>query len=247
MKLPLISIYLSLVSVALGVKLPPSFMQCDVKQSDFQQCLTKAVESAIKQMNRPLKEVNLLNLEPLEIPAMTVAAGSQILYSQQVFKNMKVSGFNETTCSKVEFDSATKILKLDCTVPRFRLEFDYELNGRLFLVSLYGKGSGWAVFVGNRMTLTFKLGEYEKKGKKYYNVVKQELKMRMTDIEFDLQNLFDGDEEAADRVKKIIRENALEIFGDVKPGYEEAFGLIFASIFDRFLGKVPAAYLFGEK
>ena len=77
-------------------------MKCDVKQSDFQQCFTKAVESAIKQMNRPFKEVNLLNLEPLEIPSMTIAAGSHVFYTQQVLKNMKVSGFNETTCSKVE-------------------------------------------------------------------------------------------------------------------------------------------------
>ena len=89
--------------------LASSFMKCNLKQTDFQQCLTKAVEDAIKQMNRPLKGVNLLNLGPLEIPGMTVAAGSQVLYTQQVFKNMKVSGFNETTCSKVEW--VNKIFK----------------------------------------------------------------------------------------------------------------------------------------
>ena len=97
------------------------------------------------------------------------------------------------------------------------------------------------------MQLTFKLGEYEKKGKKYYNVVKQELKMLMTDVEFDLENLLDGDEEAADRVKKVMKDNILEIYGDVRSGYEEAFGLVFASVFDRLLGKVPAVFLFGEK
>lgn len=103
------------------------------------------------------------------------------------------------------------------------------------------------IVVDNHLELTLKLGEYEKKGQKYYNVVKQQLSMLMRDVDFDLGNLFDGDKEAADRVKKIMKENALEIYGDVRSGYEEAFGLVFASIFDRLLGKVPAAYLFGEK
>ena len=97
----------------------------------------------------------------------------------------------------------------------------------------------------NQFGLTFKFGEYEKDGQTYFNIVHQQLKMQAKDIDFDLQNLFDGDEKSAAQVKRLIKENVLEIFDDVKPGYEEAFGKIFAYIFETILEKVPVFDIFG--
>mgnify|MGYP005985285769 CR=1 FL=1 len=97
----------------------------------------------------------------------------------------------------------------------------------------------------NQLGLTFKLGEYEKNGQKYFNILSQQLDMQPRDLDFDLQNLFDGDEEAADRVKKIFKQNALDIYHDVKSGYEEAFGKVFAYLFEKILEKVPVSNIFG--
>ncbi|KAJ3651242.1 hypothetical protein Zmor_017293 [Zophobas morio] len=247
MKVFLITVCVFLTYFGSAVKLPSSFIKCDFKQTDFQECLTTAVQNAIRQLNHPFNEVNLLAIEPLEIPSLSIAAGSRIVFTQQNYKNLKFSGFNETTCSKVEFDVDTKTLKLDCVVPRFRIEFDYDLHGQVLLIPLYGKGSGWSIFHDNHLVLTFKFGEYEKKGKKYYNIIKNELLMQPREIEIDADNLFDGDEEAAERFKKILRENILDVYDDVKSGYEEAYGKIFAFILDGLLMKVPVADLFGEK
>ena len=82
--------------------LASEFIKCDLKQNDFQECLTTAVQKAIRELNRPFRKVNLLGMEPLEIPELTIAAGSRIVFTQQIFKHLKLSGFNETTCSKVE-------------------------------------------------------------------------------------------------------------------------------------------------
>ena len=97
----------------------------------------------------------------------------------------------------------------------------------------------------NQLGLTFKLGEYEKKGKTYFSILHQQLSMQPRVIDFDVNNLFDGDEESADRVKKILKENVLEIYGDLRHGYEEAFGKIFAYIFEKVLENVPVSDIFG--
>ena len=63
-------------------------------------CLPKAIESAIKEMNRPIKNLGLVNREPLIIPSLIIDAGSQYVHTKQIFKNLKLSGLNETSCSK---------------------------------------------------------------------------------------------------------------------------------------------------
>ncbi|KAJ3651259.1 hypothetical protein Zmor_017309 [Zophobas morio] len=240
-----IVIWTTLVATALGAKLPPGFKKCNLKQISSQDCLPKAIESAIKQMNRPIKKLGVLGLQPLVIPSLIIDAGSQFLVAQQIYKDMKLSGFNETSCSKAEFDYKNKTLNLECVVPNFRMDFHYEVHGKVMMVTIYGNGTGWLLFHNNELGLSFKFGEYEKKGNTYFNILSQQLRMQPTDIDFDLQNLFDGDEESTLRMKKILKENALDIYNEVRAGYEEAYGKVFAYVFEKILEKVPVPEIFG--
>ncbi|XP_063930324.1 uncharacterized protein LOC135142537 [Zophobas morio] len=318
MKHLLTTLCFCLVPTSFGAKLPTSFKKCNLKQISSRLCLPKAIESAIKQMDHPIKELGLIRLEPVVIPSLIIDAGSQYVTSKQIFENLKLSGFNETSCSKAEFSYKEKTLSLECVVPNFRMDFNYEVHGQVMLASVYGNGTGWIIFHAgsqyvhtkqifknlklsgfnetscskaefnynekildlecvvpnfrmdfnydihgevlkvpvygngtgwiifrdNQFRLTFELGEYEKNGEKYFNIVHQQLKMQAKDIDFDVQNLFDGDEESASRVKKLIKDNILELFDDIKPGYEEAFGKIFAYIFEQILEKVPIYDIF---
>ncbi|XP_063930475.1 protein takeout-like [Zophobas morio] len=235
----------SFIINSVGANLPSGFKKCNVKQIFSHLCLRQAIESAIKQMDRPIKSLGLVSLEPLVIPSLIIDAGSQVVHTQQIYKNMKLSGFNETSCSKAEFNYTTKTLNLECVVPRFLMQFNYEVNGKYLMISVYGKGTGWLVFLDNHLELTFQFGEYEKKGKTYFNILHQHLNMRPKDIDFRLENLFDGDEESSDRVQKIAKENIFDMYNDVKGGYEEAFGKVFAYIFEQILEKVPVYDIFG--
>ncbi|XP_063930454.1 protein takeout-like [Zophobas morio] len=234
-----------LIATTFGAKLPSGFKKCNVKQISSHMCLPKAIESAIRQMDHPVKKLGLLSLEPLVIPSMIIEAGSQFVATKQIFKNLKLSSFNETFCPKAEFNYDEKILNLECVVPNFRMDFNYELRGQIMMVSVFGNGTGWIIFRDNQLGLTFELGEYEKNGKAYFNILSQELKMQPRDIDFELQNMFDGDEESARRMRKIMKENVLELYTDVKDGYEEAFGKVFAYIFEKILEKVPVFDIFG--
>ncbi|KAJ3651260.1 hypothetical protein Zmor_017310 [Zophobas morio] len=235
----------SFITISFGAKLPSGFKKCNLKQISSNMCLPQAIEGAIKQMDRPIKKLGLVSLEPLVIPSMIIDAGSQVMHGQQIFKNLKLSGFNETTCVKAEFNYKTKSLNLECVVPRFRMEFNYELHGKILTMSVYGNGTGWTVFLDNHIELNFQFGEYEKQGKNYFNIVHQQLKMRFKGIDFRLDNLFEGDEEMSDRLQNAVRENVIDYFDDVKPRYEEAFGKVFAHIFEQILEKVPVYDIFG--
>lgn len=66
----------------------------------------------------------------------------------RVLKWSELTRFRITVINSAifRFDTDSKILKLDCVVPNFRLEFDYEINGQILQISVYGKGSGWGVY-----------------------------------------------------------------------------------------------------
>ncbi|KAJ3651256.1 hypothetical protein Zmor_017306 [Zophobas morio] len=246
MKHLLTTLCFCLVPTSFGAKLPTSFKKCNLKQISSRLCLPKAIESAIKQMDHPIKELGLIRLEPVVIPSLIIDAGSQYVTSKQIFENLKLSGFNETSCSKVEFSYKEKTLSLECVVPNFRMDFNYEVHGQVMLASVYGNGTGWIIFRNDdHLGLTFKFGEYKNKGKTYFNIVSQQLNMQPRDIDFDFQNLFDGDEELADRMKTLLRDNVLELYDDLRTGYEEAFGKVFAYIFEKILEKVPVFDIFG--
>ncbi|KAJ3651196.1 hypothetical protein Zmor_017248 [Zophobas morio] len=65
-----------LLSACTCTKLPPTFKKCNRNQKDFNECLSKAVKDAIEQLNRPFRDEGLPSLEPLEIPELTVGAGT---------------------------------------------------------------------------------------------------------------------------------------------------------------------------
>ena len=64
--------------------------------------MSKAVDDAIKQLEQPFKEVGLPTLEPLEIPALTIGAGTGAVGLVQNFQNVKIYGFTKPEFTKFE-------------------------------------------------------------------------------------------------------------------------------------------------
>ncbi|KYB26932.1 Protein takeout-like Protein [Tribolium castaneum] len=135
---------------------------------------------------------------------------------------------------------------MGCLSPVVIMDFDYEINGQILLLPIFGDGPGSIILDHIKVDIIFQLEEYERKNKKYYKIVNTGLTMSPKLIKFDLKNLFHGDKALGDNVLKVLNENWEEVFADVKSGYEEAFGQIFASIFSRLLEKISISELFGE-
>jgi hypothetical protein len=76
-------------------------------------------------------------------------------------------------------------------------------------------------------------------------VVKNKLLIDLQRMNFKLDNLFNGDKALGDNLNQLMNDNWKELYIDVKSSYEEAFGKIFASVFDNLLARVPIAQLFG--
>ncbi|XP_044260730.1 protein takeout-like isoform X2 [Tribolium madens] len=237
-------IWFSFLAISLSHELPSTFQKCPRKGPNFSQCSVKAVENAVRQLTRPIKEVGLPVIDPLEVPSMTIAPGNGPTKFQQNYKNMKVWGYSKGQFSKFDFDFGQKTVTLDVLFPELVFEFEYDFNGTILVLPFQGHGPGVAIFEKIKYFFDFWLEEYTRGGRKYYRVVRNRLVMEPELIKFKFDNLFNGDKELGDKINQVFNDNSKEVFGDVKSSYEEAFGQIFTNIFNRLLARVSIVDLF---
>jgi hypothetical protein len=64
--------------------------------------LKAAVVDAVVKLNAPIREVGLVNLQPLDVPSLVIGAGTGAVAFQQNYKNIKLSGLKKVECEKVE-------------------------------------------------------------------------------------------------------------------------------------------------
>ena len=79
-----------------------SFKKCDLRASDFDQCLSNAIQDAIQHLKEPLLEYGLPQLEPFQTPKEVILEyGNETTGIRQKYSNLKITGF-----TKIEKTSA---------------------------------------------------------------------------------------------------------------------------------------------
>lgn len=91
------------------------------------------------------------------------------------------------------------------------------------------------------------IGEpFKKKGKKYMKIVDYKLITEPKRVYFDFENLFNGDPVLGRTTLSFFNEQWKDIYDEIKPQYEESFGLVFKEIANRIFTKVPLNEIFLE-
>ncbi|XP_044260426.1 protein takeout-like [Tribolium madens] len=236
-------IHFCLATLCFGGKLPSSFKKCHKNDN---KCLSEAAADAIHQLNKPIKEANLPSLEPLEVPSLTIGAGSGPVGLEQKFKNVKIYGFTKPTTTRFELDLEKKSAHLECDFDEVKLIADYDINGKILLLPVYGSGPAQVILEKVHGIENFTLEEYEKKGKKHLKVVSEVLSLDPSLIKFNFDNLFNGDKALGDNINQVVNENWKEVWGDIKSSYEDAFGQIIMGLFNNLLAKIPIEELLDQ-
>lgn len=93
-----------------------------------------------------------------------------------------------------------------------------------------------------RITIPCKV--FEKDGEKYLKAEDVTANLKPEKVEFQFENLFNGDKRLGDEILKLLNENWSDVFEDIRPGYEEAIALIAKDVTNLIFRKVPYGKLF---
>lgn len=79
-----------------------------------------------------------------------------------------------------------------------------------------------------------------KKDIKHFLIDPYKLTLDITGAHYNYDNLFNGEKLLGDNVLKVINENPIEVFADVKSGTESSFALVFKALAQQVFDKIPA-------
>lgn len=85
-----------------------------------------------------------------------------------------------------------------------------------------------------------------RKGKEYLKPDKTKLSFTMTQLIFNLGNLYNGDKALGDNTNLFLNENWKEVFPEIRGSVFEAFAQIIDNLLKNVFAKIPYRDLFAE-
>ncbi|KAJ3621577.1 hypothetical protein MTP99_003694 [Tenebrio molitor] len=233
---------LSAAQLSYSLSLPPTFQKCDKKKSDFNECLSQAIQNAIVHLDKPLEEYGLPSFEPFMLSSVSPRLGRKIDF-EHTFKNYKIFGRTKISNTKANMNFYDKTLTIVITNPEIQYVFDYEAKGKMFLLPIDTSGPATILSHNVTYTITFTFEEYTKDGKTHLHVIDDNLVMQPQELIFNFENLLE-DKELNDGFNRAMNRKWKPIFNDLAPIYVANYGHAYAAIFNNFLSKVPLMELF---
>ncbi|XP_068901954.1 circadian clock-controlled protein daywake-like [Tenebrio molitor] len=233
---------LFLIKSCSSLTMPYTFKRCDKRTSDFNDCLSDAIQDAISQLDRPMEEYGLPSLEPLQLSNVSPRLGRKVDF-QHSYKNFKIYGRTKISKTKANMNFYDKTLAIQLTNPEVRYEFDYEAKGKMFLLPIDTSGHATVILHNVTYDVTYMFGEHTKDNKKYFQVIDFNFEMKPQDVTLLFQNLL-KDKELNDAFSRAMSKDWKQVFGGIGYLYAQTYGKTYSVIFNNFLSKVPITEIF---
>jgi hypothetical protein len=99
---------------------------------------------------------------------------------------------------------------------------------------------GNVCFVAENIKFTYR-SEFEvveKKNKHFMKFGTTNLSLDPESVSYNFENLFNGDKQLGDNMNKVLNENHLEVFSDVRKGYEAGLAIVLKQVLSNMFAKV---------
>ncbi|XP_063924953.1 uncharacterized protein LOC135138859 isoform X1 [Zophobas morio] len=223
-----------------------SFKKCDKRRSDFNQCLSDAIYTNLRLLDKPQKSFGLPSLYDLEFPPDVITEiGNRTYGLLQKFSKFRFIGLTrpESVTASLDFDPLVSTLRIAATYPQVTVQMEYEAQGTIVLLPLNVATSVDFILNNPTFVFTFKLEEYDK-GATYFRVIESEFDAQPQDFKLHFKQLFTN-KRLNEEFNSALSEKGLQTF-HIHKHLQVVFAPHFGSIVNSFLEKVPAAELFVE-
>ncbi|KAL1502075.1 hypothetical protein ABEB36_007274 [Hypothenemus hampei] len=237
-------IYLAIVSINAAVKWPSAITKCKKSDSD---CMEKSIVDTLEFIKNGYREWGFQRIEPFYIEKLELIADpSKSVRLDQTYEHIYMHGMLNPVVKNFKLTDDGKNCKWEMEIhsPQTRMEADYVLSGQLLVFPINGNGKCNVTLTGMTNVHTAKCEKYESKGKSYLRLKDYKLNMNVEKCYFDFENIIPGNEKISQEVGKTINENSLEIFKDVKGGFEQLWARLHENAANQVFSKIPEDELF---
>nr|CAD7461676.1 unnamed protein product [Timema tahoe] len=283
---------LVLLAVHLGeskLKIKPAkeyFNLCHMKDPELGDCIKNSIEALRPQLREGIPELNIVPLEPLNIPRLELQEGGGNFKFRQIISNLTIHGLGDfridsinsslvtsDVCRRNKAESLTSLadilwlvqssslvtmdidklyMEMDLRTPSMMFTADYEMEGKILLIPLDGKGDcvynfseGDNVPRADVTTIAYVQGELvNRDGKEYMQVKDLRWTIEVKKAHSQFNNLFNGDKNLGTATNNFLNDNWEDAFKTYKHLPEEAFGVLFKDLINKVYGHFPFEELY---
>ncbi|XP_071455418.1 putative beta-carotene-binding protein [Hetaerina americana] len=209
----------------------PSYIHvCKRSDPNVDKCIKKSIEDLRPQLIKGIPELNVPPLEPLVLPEVIVSRGSNAANFKATGKNVKVFGAGSFEIQSLSTDLEKHEFNAVITIPRLFFDADYEVDAKILVLPLKGKGPLTANATNVKGDIHMIGSVVDKDGEKYLKFNTIHLKIDMDNYKVHLDGLFGGDKVLGEATNAALNEGNRDFINALTPVIEATTGDILLKI-----------------
>ncbi|KAB0796070.1 hypothetical protein PPYR_10131 [Photinus pyralis] len=238
-------IYLATISVS-ALKLPDELPRCNRKDAKLNECIKSAYGPWLVTLAKGLPEFRAPSIAPLRIESLSIAQGSGPVNLVQNYTDVRYHYYELTTVTNVEATITDTEFRVRQETFAKNITFlaNYKFDGNILTIPVVGEGKSSIVIGDVNISMDFIGDVIERDGERYVQIQTVKVGLNPATGTYKFENLFGGDDQKAEILHRVLNENAIEIFNDVRVGYEESVGQVVKKTINSIFAKVPFKDLF---
>ncbi|XP_074041047.1 protein takeout isoform X2 [Leptinotarsa decemlineata] len=219
------------------ISLPPYLKPCSISSPDFEACCLQHGRDALPMILKGDKKLGIPNLLPLVVPHILVDAGKNLKIA---FEDIHVFGLDGIDLKQVKIDIKTRKATLKLDVPQLELIGKYEVDGKLLVLPIKGKGDVNMTAIGGHYQYDFEFSTERINGIDHLVVLDNDvLKFELEGAKIRLDNLFDGDKVLGEQMNTFLNDNWKDVIDELGGAVSQTVRSLGRNIASRIFKKVP--------
>ncbi|KAF2878655.1 hypothetical protein ILUMI_27514 [Ignelater luminosus] len=181
-----------------NVQLPSFLKVCHQSDPELSKCIKKSVDQLRPLLVHGISEFGIPSLEPLIIPELIIDQGSSAVFVKSTYTDIKVYGASRFNLRSVKIDLNKDRVRIKLFLPHLRVESNYNMNGRILMMPISGKGESFGNYSNIDATVTMQGERIIKDTETFFHIKDFYVDFVLGHASIELKNLFNGDKQLAD-------------------------------------------------
>ncbi|XP_055384363.1 circadian clock-controlled protein daywake-like [Condylostylus longicornis] len=217
---------------------------CEIKKPEFAKCLTESIQGLFNNIENGIPGFTAIkSFEPFTLNKIRIAQGhSEAVNINIDLSKLKLHGLTKIIVKECKVSSKDFSWKTTLLLPKMKIESDYELEGRVLLIPLNGKGKMTLDISNFNAVLYTKTKLYEKVGFTFFNVTDTKIDYNLNGFQSYFTNLFGGNKDLEESTNLFFNENWMMVAEALRPILTQTIQDVLLDTLQKIFHYIPAKF-----
>ncbi|CAH0553017.1 unnamed protein product [Brassicogethes aeneus] len=226
---------------AIGLPPPTYIKPCSISK-DFEKCSLQVGKHALASFARGDKKYGIPPLDPFNFKLLEINSGTLKI----TLTDIVAMGLSTADFTGMKIIVPTKRVKMGLKLNHLSLTGQYEMNGKILVLPIQGKGPFQLHFYNGTYEYSYDLKQEVRDKITYAEIANDDLEIDIKSAKINFENLFNGDKVLGDETNRFLNENFEEVFKDLDQALKQSISSVCRLVLQNFFKRIPYKDLFLE-